>query len=43
MFQHKAYGNSNFLYHAIAHQAEFIEQNCLGETLVAKQLRILTS
>ena len=39
--QHKVYGDGNCLYHAIAHQAGFIEQNCHGDISVAKQLRIL--
>jgi len=38
---HKVRGDGNCLYHAVAHQAGFIEQNSLGDTLVAKQLRTL--
>ena len=37
----KVDGDGNCLYHAIAHQAGFIEQSCHEDTLVAKMLRIL--
>jgi len=30
--QHKVYGDGNCLYHAIAHQAGCIKQNCYGDT-----------
>ena len=37
--RHVVNGDGNCLYHAIAHQARFIDHDCHGDTFVAQQLR----
>ena len=39
--RHIVNGDGNCLYHAIAHQAGFIDRDCRGDIVVAKQLRVL--
>ena len=39
--RHIVNGDGNCLYHAIAHQAGFIDCDCRGDIVVAKQLRVL--
>ena len=39
--RHTVNGDGNCLYHAIAHQAGFIDRDCHGDTVIANQLRVM--
>ena len=39
--QHKVYGDGNYLYYAVAHQAGYTEHSSHGDNFVGKQLRML--